>query len=95
MPYAISTGARYITDKSELLPGEKYSETPDLPPADPRKMVEAARLQAYADPITGSDRYFSEAARLLAMGGTEEQIEAAQAAGAARSEEIQAMNPWP
>ncbi|WP_447763887.1 hypothetical protein [Pseudomonas reinekei] len=35
------------------------------------------------------------AARVQAMGGTEEEVEAARAAGAARSAEIQMLYPWP
>lgn len=76
-------------------------EQPALPdiiidPAPPtRSDIEALRLRAYADPITGSDRYFAEAARVQAMGGTEEEAEVARAAGATRSAEIQALYPWP
>ena len=57
--------------------------------------VERLRLVAYADPITGSDRFFAEAARLQAIGGTTDEIEAARAAGAARYAEIQGQYPWP
>ncbi|WP_223504421.1 hypothetical protein [Pseudomonas sp. GL-RE-29] len=64
-------------------------------PANPRSEIEVLRLRAYADPISGSDRYFAEAARVQAMGGTEEEVEAARAAGAARSAEIQVQYPWP
>lgn len=60
-----------------------------------RTEVEAMRLRAYADPLTGSDRYFAEAARLQVMGGTAEEIDAARAAGANRYAEIQAQYPWP
>lgn len=55
--------------------------------------VEALRLKAYADPVTGSDRYFAEAARMNAMG--EAGADAVTAAGVARYEEIQAEYPWP
>jgi hypothetical protein len=64
-------------------------------PAKTHAEIEALRLRAYADPITGSDRYFAEAARVQAMAGTAEEIEEARAAGAARSAEIQAQYPWP
>lgn len=60
-----------------------------------RAEVEALRLRAYADPIMGSDRYFAEAARIQAMGGTEAEVEVARDSGAARSAEIQALYPWP
>lgn len=60
-----------------------------------RQQVEQLRLTAYADPVTGSDRFFAEAARLQAMGGSADEIEAAHAAGAARYAETQAAYPWP
>lgn len=60
-----------------------------------RNEIEALRLLAYADPITGSDRYFAEAARVQATGETEEEVDVARCAGAARSAEIQARYPWP
>ena len=67
------------------------------PPAKPltREQIEVLRLQAYADKITGSDRYFAEAARLQAMGAAQEEIDAANAAGAKRYAEIQGEYPWP
>ena len=68
---------------------------PPPPPASTREQIEAQRLRAYADPLTGSDRYFAEAARLQVMGATAEEIDAAKAAGAARYAEIQAQYPWP
>lgn len=58
-----------------------------------RVEVEALRLRAYADPINGSDRYFSEAARMQAMG--ESGWEAVRAAGVERYQAIQAEFPWP
>lgn len=58
-----------------------------------REQVEALRLNAYANPVTGSDRYFAEAARMNAMG--EAGADAVTAAGVARYEEIQSEYPWP
>lgn len=65
------------------------------PPVDSptREQVEALRLSDYADPVTGSDRYFAEAARMNAMG--EAGADAVIAAGVARYEEIQLEYPWP
>lgn len=60
-----------------------------------RQDVESMRLRAYADPLTGSDRFFSEAVRLQVMGADAAEIEAVKALGAARYEEIQAQYPWP
>ncbi|MBH2034569.1 MAG: hypothetical protein I8H73_17075 [Pseudomonadales bacterium] len=57
--------------------------------------VEALRLQAYANPVTGCDRYFSEVARLQAMGGAAADIEATRTAGTERYEAIKAQYPWP
>lgn len=65
---------------------------PDPPPT--REQVEAARLRAYADPITGSDRYFAEAQRESLLGNVEA-ADAAKALGMARFAEIQAEYPWP
>ncbi len=55
--------------------------------------VEAARLRAYADPVTGSDRLFVEASRMQMMG--ESGWEAVRDAAAARYQEIQLEHPWP
>lgn len=60
-----------------------------------REEVENHRLMAYADPVNGSDRYFAEATRLQAMGGTQAEIDTAKSAGATRYSEIQAQYPWP
>lgn len=68
----------------------------DPPPPLPLtlKQVEAERLRAYADPITGSDRYFSEAQRETLMGNPDA-ADAAKALGMARFAEIKAEHPWP
>lgn len=63
------------------------------PPPLTREEVEALRLRAYAEPLTGSDRYFAEAQRMQAMG--EPDWETVRAAGIARFERIQALHPWP
>ncbi|WP_165675386.1 phage tail protein [Metapseudomonas otitidis] len=65
------------------------------PPAPlPREELEALRLRAYAEPLTGSDRYFAEAQRESLLGNAEA-AEAAKALGLARFAEIQAEYPWP
>lgn len=68
----------------------------DPPPPSPPTLeqVEAARLSAYADPLTGSDRYFAEAQRESLLGNVEV-ADAAKALGMARFAEIQAEYPWP
>ena len=52
------------------------------------------RDRAYAEPLTGSDRYFAEAQRESLLGNAEA-AEAAKTLGLARFAEIQADNPWP
>lgn len=59
-----------------------------------RAEIEAHRLRAYADPLTGSDRYFAEAQRESLLGNNDAAA-AAKAAGLARFAEIQAKYPWP
>lgn len=68
----------------------------DPPPPAPltREQIEAQRLRAYGDPITGSDRYFAEAQRESLLGNAEA-ADAAKALGMARFAEIQAEYPWP
>lgn len=56
-----------------------------------REQINTLRLVAFADPVTGSDRYFVEA--LSAK--DPESAEKATAAGNARRAEIQAQYPWP
>ncbi|MGP5893650.1 hypothetical protein ACTXY8_22690 [Pseudomonas aeruginosa] len=64
-------------------------------PSLTREQIEALRLRAYADPLTGSDRYFVEASRLQEIGAAQEEIDVAKAAGANRYAEIQNAYPWP
>lgn len=62
------------------------------PPPPSRERMEAMRLRAYANPLTGSDRLFSESKRMQIMG--EEGHEDVLARAIARFEEIQAQYPW-
>lgn len=66
----------------------KQHETP-APPT--REEIERARLIAYADPITGSDRYFAEAMRE----SNADIAAVAKSRGMSRYAEIQAAYPWP
>lgn len=86
-----SHGKRILADASGRPVLQEQS--PPQPPS--REQIEAQRLRAYADPLTGSDRYFAEAVRLQAMGAAQEEIDAANAAGANRYAEIQNAYPWP
>lgn len=66
---------------------------PELqPPEYTREEIEALRLRAYGDPITGSDRFFAEAQRMEAMG--ESGWEDIRADGVRRFNEIQQEFPW-
>lgn len=55
--------------------------------------IDAIRLRSYADPITGSDRLFSETTRMQIMG--ESGYEAVREKAISRFKEIQAQYPWP
>lgn len=55
--------------------------------------IERRRKLAYADPETGSDRHFNEAARLDASGDTDGAA-LARSAGLVRVAEIQAALPY-
>ena len=69
-----------------------WIDTPQLSPLT-RREIETQRLRAYADPLIGSDRYFSEAQRMQAMGigGWEVVLDL----GVDRYEAIQNQYPWP
>lgn len=64
-------------------------------PSPTRANIEALRQISYADPITGSDRFFAEAARAEAMGETTDEVNRLKSAGVSRANEIVAMYPWP
>lgn len=74
-------------DKGNIISGPMPA-----PPAPTVEENEWLRLSAYANPLTGSDRYFSEALRMQAM--QEDGWEEVRAAGVARYKEIQALYPW-
>ena len=56
-----------------------------------RDQIDMLRLLAFADPVTGSDRYFVEAL----SSSDPDKADKAKALGNARRAEIQAMYPWP
>lgn len=92
--YAVTidgAGFRAVSGPGDVGEGERYSKS--VPPTKkhtPTEMeLEMALLQAYADPISGSDRHFSKAARLEAMGAASTEIESAKSTGIARYMEIQ------
>lgn len=57
------------------------------------RKTEEARRKAYADPLTGSDPLFAQAARMEVMG--EEGAEEVRQKACQRYEEIKAKMPWP
>lgn len=73
----------WITSKKEA-PIEKKLNYED---------IDRLRIIAYADPLTGSDRLFSESTRMQIMG--ENGHEEVRARAIDRFEEIQAKYPWP
>ena len=88
-------GFRAVSSPDEIYENEYFSTEPVTIDEPSRHNIERLRLIAYADPITGSDRYFAEAARLMAIGGASADIDAATEAGITRAAEIAAMYPWP
>ncbi|WID41937.1 tail protein [Pseudomonas phage PG1] len=85
----------FIAPSLEPMTAEEVAAHINPPPVPPtRDEVEAARLRAYADPLTGSDRYFAEAQRESLLGNAEA-AESAKLLGLARFAEIQAEYPWP
>lgn len=59
-----------------------------------REQVEQMRLAACADPVNGSDRFFTEALRREAAGDVAG-AESAKISGQQRYEQIKAQYPWP
>lgn len=86
---AQSSGKKIVADES----GHPIAIDPPPNPPLTRDEIEALRLRSYADPITGSDRYFTEAASMDAAGeaGSDELREL----GLARRAEIQSEYTWP
>lgn len=59
--------------------------------------TEIKRLSAYANPVTGSDRYFAEAMSLQAEGfaASSTEVKETKAKGVARKSEIKSLYPYP
>jgi len=74
-----------------------FKSAEDTPPVFTKEQMEENRLRLYADPINGSDRYFSEATSLIAAGFKSEspEVQEVYTKGIARKREIQVMFPYP
>jgi hypothetical protein len=99
MGYAIKQGTaefRAVQDKTWCLDGEVFSDSPPQIPVAISD-VEIQRLIAYADPVTGSDRYLSEAASLVAAGISwgDDEVRTLQAKAVEVKAEIQKKYPYP
>ncbi|MFM5422861.1 hypothetical protein ACET8S_08350 [Aeromonas veronii] len=82
-----TSGSR-ITADAEGMPMLTIQPLPELT----NHQIEMLRLHAYADPVTGSDRFFVEALRMEAMG--EVGWEALREKAIARCQEIKLQYPW-
>ena len=91
--YQVAIGL--ATDKVVMTDAEVEAHINPKPVPPTQGQVEAQRLIAYADPVTGSDRWFAEATRLSIMGAAEGEIETARVSGISRYAEIQLEYPWP
>lgn len=74
-----------------------FSDIVEPVPVLSKEEAEVARLTAYAHPINGCDRYFSESISLQAEGyaPTSLEVKEARAKGLARKLEIQVLYPYP
>ena len=86
--------AGMAADKKKLTAKEVEAHVGVAAKSLTRGDVDAARLRAYADPVTGSDRYKSEA-DAERLQGNEEAAKLAEQKLLKRREEIRNENPWP
>lgn len=100
MPFVQRDEKGYISGRFEnAQPGfaEEWLDidSDELAPKPPsRDAVREARLRAYANPVTGSDRYIAEA-YAERSDGNEEGAKVIDLEMIKRREEIKAANPWP
>lgn len=101
--FAIPAGCYTVTppktkddERVRMVEGEWVAEkivTPD-PVKPTREQISMARRAAYANPVTGSDRFLNEAAAER-LDGNEDAAKAAEAKCVERRAEIAASLPWP
>lgn len=92
--YWLEDGSEHvISDIGDELPEGALNEKPEVEPEPlTNEQIKEQRAIEYADPITGSDRYFAEAARKRASGDEQGASEAEQL-GIERVEKIKAQYP--
>jgi hypothetical protein len=83
---------QYVLAKAEGAEGDWELVTDEAGLAERQGEIERQRRIAYADPVTGSDRLFSEAYRMQLMG--EPDWEQVRDQAIARFHAIQAEYPW-
>lgn len=88
--WKVNPPAGKVLGSSNGLPA--WADAPSTP-SPTTKEIERLRLIAYANPLTGSDRLFSEAERMQIM--DEDGSEEIKSKAVARYKEIQAQYPWP
>jgi hypothetical protein len=92
----------WVVASSDVSYGDKFedgyfSKIIEPVPSITRIQIETLRLIAYADPINGSDRYFSEVMSLQAEGyeASSLEVKETKAKGLAKKAEIKALHPYP
>lgn len=96
MGYAVKQSGEFraVADESWCGPGEKFVK--EQPVVNQRAIdIDALRRVAYADPISGSDRYLSEAMSIVAGGEdwSNEEVKLLQAKALEVKEQIKATYP--
>lgn len=91
------TGMSPMPDQQWSYDGADFTPPRAIENVQTKGQVEELRLIAYANPISGCDRYFAEVMSLQAEGFTASSVEVkeAKAKGLARKLEIQALYPYP
>lgn len=82
-----------VGSKDDVPEGFVFSKVQPVQCSDRNEDIERKRLLAYADPVTGSDRYLKEAASERAA-GDEAAAVAAEVKHLARKDEIRKELPW-
>ncbi|OIN44500.1 hypothetical protein [Pseudomonas costantinii] len=94
--FAVSkeTGGWVPVDSEDDVPeGFVFSKAQPDKCSDRNEDIERKRKLAYADPVTGSDRYLAEAMSKR-VSGDEDAAKAAEAAHVVRKEQIRKELPW-